>query len=290
MNRGLRRVLRHGVTALALIISATAMAGTEPAGREVAPSGHGERLLAAAPRPVMIMDREDIRLSGSKQLADLLRASVRNSFGSYRETSGHGPAQNAFLDLDGLGAGNTLILVNGRRVPGSPLAGGAGVDLNTLPLFAVERIEFLPPGAAAIHGPNALGGVVNVVLRDAVEGTEVEATAERPTRAGADTEHVSVLWGGRFDRARLTFGAEHFARAAIGDRDRAWSRALWTPGGAFADTGMSRWPGTRCFPPTSRRRARSATVIRPSTPACSRIRSTQRVRPAVAIPSPTTRS
>ena len=236
MNGGIRRPLGHGVASLAMIISATVTAQTEPAGREVAPSGHGERLLAAAPRPVMIMDREDIRLSGSKQLADLLRRSVRNSFGSYRETSGHGPAQNAFLDLDGLGAGNTLILVNGRRVPGSPLAGGSGVDLNTLPLFAVERIEFLPPGAAAIHGPNALGGVVNVVLRDAVDGTEVEATAERPTRAGADAEHVSVLWGGRFDRARLTFGAEHFARAAIGDMDRAWSRALWTPGGAFADT------------------------------------------------------
>ena len=107
----------------------------------------------------------------------------------------HGPSQNAFLDLDGVGAGNTLVLVNGHRVPGSPLTGGSSVDLNTLPLSAVERIEFLPPGAAAIHGSNALGGVVNVVLRDSVEGTEVEATAERPMRAGADSE-----WRGASER------------------------------------------------------------------------------------------
>ena len=171
MYGSIRRPLGLWVAASAVIVSATAMAGTEPAGREAAPSGHGEHLLATAPLPVTVIDREDIRISGSRHLADLLRRGVRNSFGSYRETSGHGPAQNAFLDLDGLGAGNTVILVDGRRVPDSPLAGGSGVDLNTLPLSAVERIEFLPPGAAAIHGPNALGGAVNVVLRDSVTAT-----------------------------------------------------------------------------------------------------------------------
>lgn len=228
-------VLAFAAVSLAATAADTGMAGNGEPGPGAAVSGHIEHPFGTAPRPVTILNREDIRLSGMKNLADILRRSVHNSFGSDRERSGFGTAQTAFLGLNGLGSGNTLILVDGRRIPGSPFAGGSQADLNTLPLSAVERIEFLTGGAAAIHGPDAAGGAVNIVLRKSIQDAEVQGTIERPTRAGAESEHASVLWGGDLDGGRLTFGAEYFRRAAIGDRDRGWSRSTWTPGGAFAD-------------------------------------------------------
>ena len=135
-------------------------------------------------RPVTVIDRTDIALSGMRSVSDLLfgRLSV-NGFGLNRP----------FV----LGTGRAAVLINGRRISDSTL------DLSTLPTSAVERVEFLSGGAPALHGGHAIAGVVNIVLRRGYEGVEVSAFAGRPDEEGG----------------RLGAGER-----AVGRRGRHWPR------------------------------------------------------------------
>lgn len=121
--------------------------------------------------------------------------------------------------------------MNGRRVSDS------GPNLATIPLSAVERIEILSDSAAGLHGGHASGGAVNIVLRRGYEGAAVSARAYRPTTgSGGDSEHASALWGGAVGEGRLVMGVDFLREQEVRSKDRAYSRAKWTPGGAFDDT------------------------------------------------------
>ncbi len=185
--------------------------------------------------PVTVITDLELQMQGAETLADALRDTTYNSFGSYRERSGTSYGQVSLVDLRGLGANRTVVLINGRRVPGSPFTGTSAVDLNTIPLAAIERIEVLTDSASAVYGADAIGGVVNVVLKRDYEGSAVKLGARRPNRAGADSETGSALWGSSFDRGHLIFGGEFFKREKIRDRDRSYSRTAIT-GDDFGDT------------------------------------------------------
>ena len=197
------------------------------------------------PSPVTIITREDLELSGESNLADVLRQQNFNSFGSFNERSGSTGQSQATLSLRGLGSARTLILIDGRRVPTSPVLGATAVDLNTLPLAAVERVEILTDSASAVYGSDALGGVVNIILRKDFTGGEISAGLERPTRNGRDTETGSFIIGGSNDRGRFLFTAEVVRRDPIFDRDRPWSRAFDPGTGDLGDTrGISEFGNT----------------------------------------------
>ena len=90
------------------------------------------------------------------------------------------------MDLRGLGPDRTAVLINGRRVPGNPFTGSSSVDLNSIPLSAIERIEILADSASAVYGADALGGVVNFIMRDDYDGAEFQIGARWPEAEGAD--------------------------------------------------------------------------------------------------------
>ena len=121
-------------------------------------------------------------------------------------------------------------LINGRRVSDST------VDLNALPISAVERVEILSGSAAALHGVHPIAGSINIVLRRNHEGVEVQASAEQPTGEGSDIGQASALWGGALGEGRMVFAVDVFKRRQIFDADRGFSRARWSPGASFADT------------------------------------------------------
>ncbi|MEL7186564.1 MAG: TonB-dependent receptor plug domain-containing protein, partial [Pseudomonadota bacterium] len=79
------------------------------------------------------MDKLDLELSGLDNVADVLRNTTFNTYGSFRERSGTSFGQVALVSLRGLGADYTAVLINGRRVPGNPITGGSSVDLNSIP-------------------------------------------------------------------------------------------------------------------------------------------------------------
>ena len=177
-----------------------------------------------APRPVTVLDRQEIELSGLGNVADVLRTTTYNSFGSFRDRSGTSFGQIALVGLRGLGEDRTAVLINGRRVPGNPLTGTSAVDLNTIPLSAVERIEMLTDSASAIYGADAIGGVINVIMRDDWTGAEIEIGGERPTRKGGDRDQLSFTIGMAGDRGHVLFSGEWWKRKPIFDADRDYSR------------------------------------------------------------------
>ncbi len=182
-----------------------------------------------APRPVSIINRLDIELSGMESVADVLRSSAYNSFGSFRERSGSSFGQIALVDLRGIGADRTAILVNGRRIPGNPLTGTAAVDLNSVPLSAIERVEVLTDSASAIYGADAIGGVINIIFREDFEGAEFEIGGDRPEEEGAESDHFNFTFGAVGDKSSVTFSGEWFKRMPVFDGDRHYSRVNITP-------------------------------------------------------------
>jgi iron complex outermembrane recepter protein len=196
--------------------------------------------------PVTVISRQDIELSGQENVADLLRATVFNSFGSFRERSGTSFGQVALVDLRGLGSGRTALLINGRRQPGSPFTGGAAANLNSIPINAIERIEILTDSASAVYGADAIGGAINIILRSDYEGAEASTFVSRPTRSGGDELGANMVMGGTGDRGSYVFTAEWFDREAIMDADRPYSRAQFAPGdGLGVDTvGVSQFGNT----------------------------------------------
>ncbi|MCH7895206.1 MAG: TonB-dependent receptor plug domain-containing protein, partial [Proteobacteria bacterium] len=107
-----------------------------------------KRVDVEGPSPVAIITRADIENSGDISVADVLRQSSYNQFGSFRQSSGSSAQSQAVISLRGLGATRTLVLLDGRRIAGSPSFGsGSAQNLNTIPIAAVERIEILRDGA-----------------------------------------------------------------------------------------------------------------------------------------------
>ena len=171
---------------------------------------------------------EDMELSGDISVADALRSSTMNSFGSFRESSGNSAQSNATLNLRGVGAARTLILLNGRRVVGSPSLGGGGtVNLNMIPFSAVDRIEVIADGASAIYGSDAVAGVVNVILKKNYDGMRFSARyGDRDRDDGSETG-FSFLTGASSDRGSVTLGLEYDTRDPIFDADRYFTEANW---------------------------------------------------------------
>ena len=180
----------------------------------------GSRMSTGAAKgllPITVIEREDIELSGARNLWDFLAGRLDyNSYGLDRP----------FI----LGAFRVALLIDGRPITDTVYA------LDSLPVAAVERIEVLSNGAAALYGPQATAGAVNIVLRDRFEGIEVQAGIEHPVNGGGESGLASVLWGGAFGPGHLSIGVDLFRRNEIRESQRRYSRSSWTPGGAFADT------------------------------------------------------
>ena len=233
-------------------ITAAALATVPVQAQEDAPAASNEveemivtgsrirRAVDDSPSPITVIERQEIEMTGLESVADILRSTSYNSFGSFRERSGSSFGQIALIDLRGLGTDRTAVLVNGRRVPGNPFTGAASVDLNSIPLSAIERVEILTDSASAVYGTDALGGVINVILRDDYEGVEMELGAANPQRAGAEEDHISFLWGSAGERSNLLFTAEWFTRNPIFDGDREYSKvSVRDPGdGTKPDLGV----------------------------------------------------
>jgi len=171
--------------------------------------------------PVTVISREEIDFSGDSTVAELLRSSAFNSFGSFRDQSGYGNgfSGTSFVSLRGLGSQRTLILLDGRRMSAFPGGGGDSVDLNLIPIDMIERIEILRDGASAIYGSDAIAGVINIITRKDMDGAVLTVQAEDPNVDGGKAQRYSVAGGISSDRGNVTFSIEHFERDAIFDRD-----------------------------------------------------------------------
>jgi len=152
----------------------------------------GTNIRGAQPTsPLITISRREIEQSGATSVDELMRTLPQNTQGGVNKESFGLPLPDndptdhgAGLNLRGLGQRATLVLVNGRRL--APSSSGSFVDVSLVPLSAVERVEVLTDGASAIYGSDAVGGVVNFILRDRLEGLESSVQAGTTTRGGGD--------------------------------------------------------------------------------------------------------
>jgi iron complex outermembrane recepter protein len=172
---------------------------------------------AVSALPVTVLKAEDIARTGATSAEDLFRyISASSSSGSTVQAQATGFQTGAIstISLRGLGSGRTLILINGQR--SAPYGGGSGgqagnsVDISSIPIGAIERVEILKDGASAIYGSDAIAGVVNFILKDNFQGVDASVYGGAPTRSGGGTEEQGNFFGGigdmKTDRYNVNLG------------------------------------------------------------------------------------
>jgi iron complex outermembrane receptor protein len=210
-----------------------------------------KRIEGESALPITVITRQDIERTGVTSAADLIDKLGLNSGASWNLSSGLGTSvQPGFsgASLRGLGQNNTLILLNGRRLANFAFNGSA-VDLNSIPLGAVERVEILKDGASAIYGTDAIGGVINFILKNDYQGAEVSYYKTHTHRGGGNNDKWNVT-GGFGDLNTQRFNVLLSYDQEKGDTISARSRA-------FASTGIRPDLGvvtisSRSYPPNFR--------------------------------------
>ena len=163
-----------------------------------------KRIDAEGALPVQVITRQDIERAGitsAEQLLATVSANVGGAFnmsanqaeGFTAATGTHNSGASS-ANLRGLGPDSTLVLLNGRRVADHGL-NGSSVDLNSVPLAAIERVEILKDGASAIYGTDAIGGVVNFILRSDFTGLEASAAGDITQHGGGNLYNAALLFG-----------------------------------------------------------------------------------------------
>ena len=153
----------------------------------------------------------------------------------------------ASVNLRGIGASRTLVLLNGRRQVYLPirLSGGRFVDVNAFPTVALERVEVVKEGASAVYGSDAVAGVVNFLTRGDFEGFELTGAYE--SFAGAGETNIGAIWGSHLsESAHAVVSAEVFATQELTPQERDWALTEFVGGGGgWSYTGN---PGAFLFP------------------------------------------
>jgi iron complex outermembrane recepter protein len=151
------------------------------------------------PSPVTIFTAEEIKQTGLTTVTDVVRTLSADNSGTIPTAFGIGFAAGASgVALRGLTVNSTLVLIDGRRAAPYALADDGQrsfVDLNTIQLDSVERIEVLKDGASSIYGADAIAGVVNVILKKQYQGAEVSAEIGKGQHPGGGTERVTASFG-----------------------------------------------------------------------------------------------
>ena len=179
--------------------------------------------------PVQVLTRDDIEKTGKQTIQEVLRGVTADGQGSIPSSFSNGFASgSAAVSLRGLGVNSTLVLVNGRRMTTYGLADDGSrtfVDLNSIPLEAVDRIEVLKDGASAIYGADAVGGVVNVILRQNYTGASVGGSYGQTSRGDGQTTRTFASLGiGNIDtdKYNVFFSLEASQQKNIWSTDRGF--------------------------------------------------------------------
>ena len=181
---------------------------------------------------VQVITAKELKAGGKTSVAEVLRAISANSGNSYNEQyTGSFSAGTSGLSLRGIGQKNTLILVNGKRVASYATAQNLQetfVDLNSLPMAAVQRIEVLKDGASSVYGSDAVAGVVNIILYKEFTGTELTAQLGGSTEGTGQSEKSAALQTGfgklQDDGYSVVLSIDAQERDKLQQSDVAWMR------------------------------------------------------------------
>ncbi|WP_211470751.1 TonB-dependent receptor domain-containing protein [Collimonas humicola] len=156
-----------------------------------------KRITKEGALPVQTLTQDDIAKSGANSVADLIQAlPAMQGFIPASSSVNGGGAGVETASIHGIGSGYTLVLLNGRRIAKSAIANNDyAVNLASIPLAAVERVEILTDGASALYGSDAIAGVVNFILKKNSTEATITATYNAPTKAGGKSFNVGLSKG-----------------------------------------------------------------------------------------------
>jgi iron complex outermembrane receptor protein len=203
-----------------------------------------KRIASEGALPVQTISLDQMEKQGVTNAEQMMRLISANGSGADNMTSGNNvfgadadrlSGGASFASLRGLGPTGTLVLINGRRVAAYGLSGNA-VDLNMIPLAAVARVEVLKDGASAIYGTDAVGGVINFILKTDFEGLQANASGNFTQHGGGDTRRLQLIAGkGNLD----TDGFNLMAALSYDKNDRLDSRQRGFANGFQPARGLS---------------------------------------------------
>ncbi|WP_286262723.1 TonB-dependent receptor plug domain-containing protein [Thalassotalea atypica] len=200
-----------------------------------------------APTPTVVISAEDIKISGLTNVNDILTSMPQFGEG-LDSTSGNYSFGNSglnVLNLRGIGATRTLVLVNGKRpTPITDDAQTMYADIGMIPSELLERVEVMTGGASAVYGSDAVAGVVNFILKKDYEGTSLRGQIGGTNDGGHDTRNFTLTHGFNFDdnRGNLSISVDYLDESALRQSDRKGSgpqqRSVANPRNTGAEDGI----------------------------------------------------
>lgn len=175
--------------------------------------------VTATASPQITLENTEIARSGSTDPLQLMRQltpyfSGNGNLGTELNNGGGGESYVALRNL------TTLVLINGYRTIGSPFSNGENVDINQVPVAAIDRIEIVKDGASTVYGSDAIGGVVNIILKKNYNGLEITGRMGSTRNGDYKTRNISALAGVSAGGATLTVIAQHFENTPLLTTDR----------------------------------------------------------------------
>ena len=221
--------------------------------------------------PVTNIDASELQKAGITNAEQVLKAITQNNAGG-AVTSGSVSANNggaSYASLRALGPQRTLVLLNGKRIVNNP-NGTVAVDLNSMPMAAIERVEVLQDGASSTYGTDAIAGVINYITRKQYQGITIGGEAQIPEEGGGEI-YLGNLLGGYGNLATQgwnVFGGFNWRyQQPLGGTERDFMQSSYIPSHGFDGTSPTTFPGNYtqtgtintatnpyipgCFPPSS---------------------------------------
>jgi len=239
------QLFKYSVAALACaqIFSSPVVFAEESTGEEdkkiIVTGSRIKQVDAEGVSPIKTIDQTEIQESSATNLSDLLKElSITHGGDGSFSTHNSGalqadsPVGSAAVSLRGLGASSTLVLINGRRVAASSYAFQSQnfIDINSIPLAAVERVEILPSGASAIYGADAVAGVVNLILKKDVSDNELIVSYGNSEASSNDAvKNISLVLGVSTESTDANFFLDYYDAEALYDRDREQTAISFDP-------------------------------------------------------------
>ncbi len=199
--------------------------------------------------PIITIDQAAIEKTGVQTAGDLLqRLPTVSGAATNPAVNNGGGFGEANVELRGLDAKRTLVLLNGRRLG---LVGASdATDINLIPVNLIERVDVLKEGAGAIYGSDAIAGVVNFITRKDVEGAELTASYGETAESDGATTSANLLWGTSGDNFRFSINGNFSKVEEVSANDRDFSRfAMYFYSGSIFPGGSSRVPTGRFYVP-----------------------------------------
>ncbi|HET9653197.1 MAG TPA: TonB-dependent receptor plug domain-containing protein, partial [Usitatibacter sp.] len=224
--------LLAAAVAAALFIPIAAHAQATARGERIEVTGSSlKRIDGETALPVQILRREDIEKVGATTTEELLKqVTAVTTFGSILVAQSNGTitTSQSTVSLRALGSTRTLVLINGRRFTVFGGTTSTAVDVNSIPIGAIERIEVLKEGASSLYGSDAIAGVVNFILRTNFQGGDIFASYGEPTRSGGGRDYQASAYLGYGDleknRFNVNLGVGYHKQEEIQGKDRAFAR------------------------------------------------------------------